>query len=158
MLLDAPPLPGDQVGTYTLREVLGVGGMATVYKATDRRGRMIAVKILHPGKAETDDGRRFQREFLTLRELRDENIVQVFEAGVQGDYPWIAMELVDGTDLGTLVEQWEAEGRRDMAQRANAQWKRMLAEYQAPPIDPAIDEALRDFISRRKASMPDATH
>ena len=56
------------------------------------------------------------------------------------------------------VEQWEAEGRRDMAQRANAQWKRMLAEYQAPPIDPAIDEALRDFISRRKASMPDATH
>ncbi len=120
MLLDAPPLPGDQVGTYTLREVLGVGGMATVYKATDRRGRMIAVKILHPGKAETDDGRRFQREFLTLRELRDENIVQVFEAGVQGDYPWIAMELVDGTDLGTLVEQWEADPPPDRFERVEA--------------------------------------
>lgn len=120
MLLDAPPLPGDVVGSYTLREVLGVGGMATVYKATDRRGRLLAVKILHPGKAETDDGRRFQREFLTLRELRDENIVQVYEAGVQGEYPWIAMELVEGTDLGTLVESWEANPPPDRFQRVEA--------------------------------------
>jgi trimethylamine--corrinoid protein Co-methyltransferase len=34
----------------------------------------------------------------------------------------------------------------------------MLAEYEAPAIDPAIDEALRDFIARKKTSMPDATH
>ena len=32
----------------------------------------------------------------------------------------------------------------------------MLAEYEAPPLDLAIDEALRDFIARRKASMPDS--
>ena len=44
----------------------------------------------------------------------------------------------------------------DAAQRANAIWKRMLAEYEAPPLDPAIDEALLDFIARRKASMPDS--
>jgi trimethylamine--corrinoid protein Co-methyltransferase len=56
------------------------------------------------------------------------------------------------------VEQWAAEGRLDMAQRANRQWKQMLAEYQAPPLDPAIDEALKDFIDRKKASMPDSTH
>jgi trimethylamine--corrinoid protein Co-methyltransferase len=56
------------------------------------------------------------------------------------------------------VEQWEAEGRLDAAQRANGLWKKVLAEYEAPPIDPGIDEALRDFIERRKASMPDATH
>ncbi len=56
------------------------------------------------------------------------------------------------------VEQWEAEGRLDEAQRANAIWKKMLAEYEAPPIDSGIDEALRDFIERKKASMPDATH
>ncbi|MGC1578137.1 MAG: trimethylamine methyltransferase family protein, partial [Beijerinckiaceae bacterium] len=37
-------------------------------------------------------------------------------------------------------------------------WKKALAEYEAPPIDPAIDEALREFIERKKASMPDATH
>ena len=32
----------------------------------------------------------------------------------------------------------------------------MLAEYEAPPIDPAVDEALLDFIARRKAAMPDS--
>lgn len=56
------------------------------------------------------------------------------------------------------VEQWEAEGRKDAAQRANALWKKALADYEAPPIDPGVDEALRDYIERKKASMPDATH
>ncbi len=56
------------------------------------------------------------------------------------------------------VEQWEAEGRLDAPQRANKIWKKMLAEYEAPPLDPAIDEALQDFIARKKASMPDTTH
>ena len=53
-------------------------------------------------------------------------------------------------------EQWEEDGSLDAAQRANAIWKRMLREYEAPPLDPAIDEALLDFIARRKASMPDS--
>ena len=48
------------------------------------------------------------------------------------------------------------DGGLDAAQRANKVWKRMLAEYEAPPIDPAIDEALQDFITRRKASFPDS--
>jgi trimethylamine--corrinoid protein Co-methyltransferase len=55
-------------------------------------------------------------------------------------------------------EQWEADGRLDMAQRANRLWKKMLAEYEAPPLDPGIDEALRDFIARRKAAMPDLAY
>jgi trimethylamine--corrinoid protein Co-methyltransferase len=53
-------------------------------------------------------------------------------------------------------EQWQEDGSLDAAQRANAIWKRTLAEYEAPPIDPAVDEALLDFIARRKASMPDS--
>jgi trimethylamine--corrinoid protein Co-methyltransferase len=53
-------------------------------------------------------------------------------------------------------EQWESEGRQDLAQRANARWKKMLAGYEAPPIDPAIDEALQDYIARRKAAFPDS--
>ena len=56
------------------------------------------------------------------------------------------------------VEQWEAEGRKDAPQRANAIWKKMLAEYEPPPIDPGTDEALREFIQKRKDSMPDAWH
>jgi len=55
-------------------------------------------------------------------------------------------------------EQWEAEGAKDAAQRANALWKHALAEYQAPEIDPGVDEALREYIERRKGEMPDATY
>ncbi len=53
-------------------------------------------------------------------------------------------------------EQWEAEGAQDAATRANTIYKQMLKDYQAPALDPAIDEALLDFIKQRKDSMPDA--
>ncbi|HYA72665.1 MAG TPA: trimethylamine methyltransferase family protein, partial [Roseiarcus sp.] len=56
------------------------------------------------------------------------------------------------------VEQWQEEGSKDAAARANALWKKMLAEYEPPALDPARDEALRAFIDQRRASMPDATY
>jgi trimethylamine--corrinoid protein Co-methyltransferase len=52
-------------------------------------------------------------------------------------------------------EQWSEEGALDASQRANAIWKRQLAEYEAPPIDDAVDEELREFIARRKQELPD---
>ena len=55
-------------------------------------------------------------------------------------------------------EQWEEEGSLSAAQRANRQWKEMLASYEAPALDTAIDEELRNFIDRRKAEMPDASY
>lgn len=53
-------------------------------------------------------------------------------------------------------EQWQAEGAQDAAQRANAIWKRTLAEYEPPPIDDAVDAELREWIERKKASFPDS--
>jgi trimethylamine---corrinoid protein Co-methyltransferase len=53
-------------------------------------------------------------------------------------------------------EKWEAAGSEDAAIRANRRWKRALAEYQAPPLDEGIDEALKEFIALKKASMQDA--
>ena len=55
-------------------------------------------------------------------------------------------------------EQWQTDGGLDAAQRANAIWKRMLNEYQAPTIDPAVDEALLAFMEQCKSSMPDASY
>ncbi len=55
-------------------------------------------------------------------------------------------------------EQWTEAGSEDAATRANKRWKRLLEEYEAPPIDPGIDEALLDFMNRKKASMPDEWH
>lgn len=107
-IVTPPPTPGDTVGPYVLGELLGVGGMATVYRGVDQSNNVAAVKILHPGKAQTDEVKRFEREFLALRDLRHPSVVQVYEAGVAGEYPWIAMEYVDGSDLGTLVDRWTA--------------------------------------------------
>ena len=53
-------------------------------------------------------------------------------------------------------EQWEAEGGLDAMQRAGRLVQKMLADYQAPELDPALDEALLDFIRQKKESMPDA--
>src|SRR5918993_5121341 len=53
-------------------------------------------------------------------------------------------------------EQWESEGSRDAAERANTAWKRTLAEYEPPSIDDAKDEELREWIERKKASFPDS--
>jgi len=52
-------------------------------------------------------------------------------------------------------ETWDEQGGVDYAQRANARWKKLLREYEAPPIDQGVDEALLDFIARRKDEMPD---
>ncbi len=55
-------------------------------------------------------------------------------------------------------EQWLAEGEKDTAQRANEQWKSLLANYEDPGLDPGIDEALKAYIVNRKASMPDQNY
>ncbi|MGE0213045.1 MAG: trimethylamine methyltransferase family protein [Parvibaculaceae bacterium] len=52
-------------------------------------------------------------------------------------------------------EQWRDDGGKDTAQRANAIWKRQLREYEAPPLDPGIDEALEAFMAKRKETLPD---
>jgi trimethylamine--corrinoid protein Co-methyltransferase len=52
-------------------------------------------------------------------------------------------------------EQWETEGARDASRRAIERARQMLASYEPPPLDPSIDEALQDFIARRKAVLPE---
>ena len=50
-------------------------------------------------------------------------------------------------------ESWQETGGLDAARRANTVWKRLLAEYQRPPMDPAIEEALKDYVARRKLEI-----
>jgi trimethylamine--corrinoid protein Co-methyltransferase len=47
-------------------------------------------------------------------------------------------------------ETWREAGAVDAAHKANAIWKQLLADFQPPPLDPAIDEALKDFVAKRK--------
>ena len=57
---------------------------------------------------------------------------------------------------GNSFEQWSAEGSLDAAQRANKRVHTMLGEYKKPALDPAVDEALVDFMDRRRAVLPDS--
>ncbi len=52
-------------------------------------------------------------------------------------------------------EQWRDEGEKDIVVRANAKWKQMLRDYEAPALDPGIDEALTSFMAKRKEVLPD---
>lgn len=53
-------------------------------------------------------------------------------------------------------EQWQADGEKTAEQRANVLWKKMLQDYEAPALDQGIEEALTDFIARKKDSAEDA--
>jgi trimethylamine--corrinoid protein Co-methyltransferase len=50
-------------------------------------------------------------------------------------------------------ETWAAAGGLDTAQRANAVWKDVLARYEQPPLDPAIKNALDEFVARREREL-----
>jgi trimethylamine--corrinoid protein Co-methyltransferase len=51
-------------------------------------------------------------------------------------------------------ERWKEAGQQDTATRANKIWKQLLAEYEQPPLDPAIDDQLQDYVDRRKNGEP----
>jgi len=53
-------------------------------------------------------------------------------------------------------ETWEEEGARDSVALASERVKKLLADYQKPPIDPAVEEALADYVAQKKAGMADA--
>ncbi|WP_441245369.1 protein kinase domain-containing protein [Kitasatospora sp. McL0602] len=92
-------------GRYELVEILGVGGMATVWRGHDRvLGRSVAVKVLNGGLA--DDPRfaeRFGREAQHAAMLAHPRIVMVFDSGVDQGSPYIVMELVNGRPLSQLI-------------------------------------------------------
>ncbi|MFI6153085.1 protein kinase [Kitasatospora sp. NPDC051170] len=94
-------------GRYELGEILGVGGMATVWRGVDRvLGRQVAVKVLNGGLA--DDPRfaeRFSREAQHAAMLAHPRIVMVFDSGVDQGTPFIVMELVSGRSLAAVLAQ-----------------------------------------------------
>jgi len=97
----------DRVGRYQIRERIGQGAMASVYKAYDPEiDRTIAVKLLHPEFCEDDSYRtRFVREAKGAGVLSHPNIVTVFDVGEHKGQPYIAMELVEGLPLSDLLRE-----------------------------------------------------
>lgn len=109
----------ESIGRYRILRRIGAGGMGIVYEAIDARNeRRIALKVLLPHAAEEREGLlRFKREFRAQSRLRHPNIVEVFDAGIEEDVPFIAMELVVGKDIRRHINALPEGPLRDLELR-----------------------------------------
>ncbi len=91
---------------YEIQEVLGTGGMGTVYKAHDRGLEdAIALKGLRPELAgDSDIAWRFPAEVRLARKVNHRNVCRMYEYGQDGELRYISMEFVSGTDLKKVVQ------------------------------------------------------
>jgi serine/threonine protein kinase len=92
---------------YELEEVVGTGGMSSVYRAHDRLlERDVALKVLHQEfTADTDYVERFRREARSVAQLSHPNIVTVIDRGEQDGRQFIVFEYVKGENLKALVQR-----------------------------------------------------
>ena len=92
-------------GRYELEELVGTGGMSSVYRAHDRLlERHVALKVLHEHfTADSDYVERFRREARAVAQLSHPNIVTVIDRGEQDDRQFIVFEYVDGQNLKSLL-------------------------------------------------------
>ncbi len=97
-------------GRYEIIDVVGVGGMAVVFRARDQvLGRYVAVKILKTEFAKDPDVRkRFSNESQAVAKLSHQNIVAVYDVGKENGVDYIVMELIEGI---TLKEYLQKKGR-----------------------------------------------
>jgi eukaryotic-like serine/threonine-protein kinase len=97
-----------ELAKYEVVEEIGHGGMATVYRARDRRlGREVAVKVIHPHLRDSREVvSRFNTEARAVAKLRHPNIVEVFDVSEEGESEqYLVAELLRGTTLRKLLQQ-----------------------------------------------------
>ncbi len=103
------PEPGDVLlGRFRVEEVIGKGGMGHVFRATSlANSSAVAIKVLSPEATTHPEAiPRFINEARATTQLKSVHVVKVFDAGaLDSGLPFIAMELLEGTDLGALVEK-----------------------------------------------------
>jgi tRNA A-37 threonylcarbamoyl transferase component Bud32 len=104
MSQESHELSGQQIGQYTVGEIIGRGGMATVYKAQQTSiGRTVAIKVM-PTQFLSDPNflGRFKREVEVIAQLQHPRILPVYDYGDYHGRPYIVMAYLDG---GTLTER-----------------------------------------------------
>lgn len=100
---------------YHVRELVGVGGMANVYKAFDSAtAQTVAVKVLREEYAQNDEFlRRFKNESRAIAVLSHPNIVKVLDVSFSEDVNYIVMEYIDGITLKEYIEEQHALAWKD---------------------------------------------
>ena len=93
-----------RIGAYDIVEVIGRGGMGTVYRGNDPRiGRSVAIKVLTAAAEDPDLLIRFYREAKYTGSLHHQNIVTVYELGHQDGVPYLVMEYLEGVTLEAMI-------------------------------------------------------
>ena len=103
---------GQKVVEHELLEVLGKGASATVFRAKAPSGQEVALKLRRSGDSGMD--RRFLREFESIRRLRLDSVVRVFDAGLTPDWIWYSMEVVQGVTLRQYIAQAPSVAERTL--------------------------------------------
>lgn len=100
-------LIGKKIGRYQITRLLGEGGMGEVYLAEDLHlNRQVALKLLPAYLVEDAESvARFQKEALAASSISHPNIAHIYEAGIEENHRFIAMEFVEGTTLLELIKQ-----------------------------------------------------
>ena len=97
------PLAGRQLGSYRLLDVVGAGGMGTVYRAERTDGqfqKQVAIKVVPAAIHSPELQRRFSSEQQILASLEHPNIARLYDAGISADgVPYFVMEYVDGVPI-----------------------------------------------------------
>lgn len=94
-----------RVGPYRLLGRLGAGGMGQVFLGRDRRGELVAVKVVHPGFAHDEQFRlRFRREVEVSRRVTGPWVAAVVDADPDARVPWLATQYVRGPSLSAAVD------------------------------------------------------
>jgi serine/threonine-protein kinase len=95
------------LGAYRVEGTIGSGSMGEVFRGIDTGlNRRVAIKLLSERHRDSPELRqRFVREGRAVAAISHPNVVQVFATGSFDDRPYIAMELLDGADLGSIVEK-----------------------------------------------------
>jgi serine/threonine protein kinase len=103
----ASSLVGRKLGIYQITDLLGQGGMATVYKGyREDIDRFVAIKVLppHPGLNQ-EFIERFKLEAKTIARLQHPHILPLYDYGVQDEILYLVMAYIEGGSLSSLIEQ-----------------------------------------------------
>ena len=107
--------PGTLVGPYRLERLLGRGGMAVVYEATQESiGRTVALKLVSEDLSDPGFVERFRNEGRMQAALDHPHVVTVYEAGTSEFGPYLAMRLIRGTTLAGLIDDGALTGARTL--------------------------------------------
>ncbi len=105
------------LGKYRLIEVIGTGGMGTVWRGADRFGNALAIKILHSQTVTEAQLKRFWREAEIMARLPHRNICRVYEMSEFDGIQYLAMEFIDGLPLSDLLYEESSTEPADGTER-----------------------------------------